>query len=95
MPDETLICRCEEITLGDIKRAVQNGFGTAAIVKKATRAGMGHCQGRTCGPMILEILAALTGKDGAHIGLPLSRAPIKTVPVRTLSESFVTREEMI
>ncbi|WP_022666330.1 NAD(P)/FAD-dependent oxidoreductase [Desulfospira joergensenii] len=82
--DDTIICRCEEITMGRIRRALGDGFETAGILKKATRAGMGLCQGRTCGPMILDILAALTGNEGNEIHPPSSRAPVTPLPIQTL-----------
>lgn len=81
IPDQTLICRCEEITMGEIRKASAQGLDTAQILKKATRAGMGQCQGRICGPMILDLLGGLTGRKGEENGLPQSRAPVKTAPV--------------
>jgi len=81
VPDETLICRCESVTMGDIRRAAANGFETAAILKRATRAGMGHCQGRTCGPMIQDILSALCPGVGVPEAPPVSRAPVKPMPI--------------
>ncbi len=84
--DDTLICRCEEITMGEIRKAVKDGFHTSVILKKATRCGMGHCQGRTCSPMILDILAALTGKSPKQIGMPSARTPVKTAPISAFTK---------
>lgn len=50
VPDETLVCRCECVTAGDIRKAVAEGFRDVNEVKRFTRCGMGQCQGRMCGP---------------------------------------------
>ncbi|MHC3470113.1 FAD-dependent oxidoreductase [Streptomyces sp. 7R007] len=51
--DGTVVCRCEEVTAGAVRRAVRElGAGDARTVKLLTRAGMGWCQGRMCGPAV-------------------------------------------
>lgn len=85
LPDEVPVCRCEEVRLGDIRRAVAAGFDTPAAVKKATRCGMGVCQGSTCKTPLLDVLAALTGKPLAHIALPSVRMPVKPVYLGALA----------
>jgi NAD(P)H-nitrite reductase large subunit len=79
------VCRCEEVNLGDVRRAVAEGFDTPAAVKKATRCGMGICQGSTCKTILLDVLAALTGKPLSHIPLPSVRMPVKPVYLGTLA----------
>lgn len=77
--DETVICRCEDVTMGEIRRAIREGYHTPGGIKKATRTGMGRCQGRTCGPVLYDIISAYTGKPSTEIS-PLSvRPPIKPV----------------
>ena len=99
IPDQTLICRCENITMGTIKAAVQNGFHTVGSIKKSTRSGMGRCQGRICTPIIQEILTALTPKTPETFPATSSRAPVKPVAVRsfldrsTEDESTPTRHK--
>jgi len=83
--DATIICRCEDITMGAIRSWIQEGFTSAPDLKKATRCGMGNCQGRTCAPLIYDILAAysVAGKKGPH---PLSvRTPVKPIPLGDLA----------
>ena len=46
--DNTILCRCEDITKKDIKNAVNNGAKNLNQIKSWTRFGMGPCQGRTC-----------------------------------------------
>lgn len=56
--DDTVVCRCEEVTGGEIRAAVAElGAGDVRTVKLLTRAGMGWCQGRMCEPAV----AGLTG----------------------------------
>ncbi len=85
LPDDVPVCRCEEVTLGDVRRAVAEGFETPAVVKKATRCGMGICQGSTCKTILLDLMAALTGKPFAHFPLPTVRMPIKPIYLGTLA----------
>jgi len=52
-----IVCRCEEVSEGEIVEAIRRGARTVAGVKYRTRAGMGRCQRGFCGPRVLEILA--------------------------------------
>ncbi len=87
IPDDTVICRCEEITMGQIKKSMGQGFHTTIGLKKATRCGMGRCQGRICGPVIFDIITALTSKHPGEIGYSHSRAPVKNVSVSAFLNS--------
>ncbi|MCK5509895.1 MAG: FAD-dependent oxidoreductase [Desulfobacterales bacterium] len=87
IPDEIMICRCEEITMGTIKENIRKGFDTIGSLKKSTRCGMGRCQGRICGPVIFDIITALTQKSPKDIGCSLSRAPVKNVSIKAFLNS--------
>ncbi len=54
-----IICRCEEITEGEILDAIRRPLGARSLdgIKRRTRAQMGRCQGGFCSPRIIEILA--------------------------------------
>ncbi|MER7900320.1 NAD(P)/FAD-dependent oxidoreductase [Streptomyces sp. NPDC096046] len=52
LTDDTVICRCEEVTAGAVREALDLGAGDARTVKLLTRAGMGWCQGRMCGTAV-------------------------------------------
>ena len=89
LPDETIICRCEEVTAGVLRVARDDGAASLAALKKATRAGMGRCQGRMCGATVIRLANA--GKD-ARFGAARDendwaapRAPIKPVPAMALA----------
>ncbi|MFG2485101.1 NAD(P)/FAD-dependent oxidoreductase [Streptomyces virginiae] len=77
--DDAVVCRCEEVPAGRIREAADElGARDARTVKLLTRAGMGWCQGRMCGPAV----AALAGEEPAPDRRPLS-CP---VPLRHLAE---------
>jgi len=83
-PEETVVCRCEDVTLGDIKKAISEGHDTPGAIKKALRVGMGNCQGRTCAPVLYDILSVYTRRPARGIP-PLSvRTPVKPVSISTL-----------
>ncbi|MDD5209065.1 MAG: FAD-dependent oxidoreductase [Elusimicrobiales bacterium] len=53
--DETIICRCERVSLGEIRRAIRAGMRDLNQLKAVTRAGMGACGSKTCSTMLLNI----------------------------------------
>lgn len=84
IPDDTIICRCEDVTMKELKAACERGFSTPGSLKLSVRTGMGNCQGRTCGPIVSDILSVLTGKNPVELG-PLSvRPPVKPVSIHSL-----------
>ena len=86
IPDETMVCRCEEISMGEVRRQLNNGFATMNGIKKATRCGMGNCQGRTCGPILFDMISAFSQRPPADVGCTSARAPIKTVTLGALAK---------
>jgi NADPH-dependent 2,4-dienoyl-CoA reductase/sulfur reductase-like enzyme len=67
--DETVICRCEEVTLGELRTAIGLGADDARSAKLLARPGMGWCQGRMCGHAVSAIIAADGGRSGpSHAG---------------------------
>jgi NADPH-dependent 2,4-dienoyl-CoA reductase/sulfur reductase-like enzyme len=82
--DDVLVCRCEEVTAGQVREAVRQGGSGPNQVKSFTRAGMGPCQGRMCGLTVAEIIAAERGKTVPDIGTARIRFPIKPLTVSEL-----------
>jgi NADPH-dependent 2,4-dienoyl-CoA reductase/sulfur reductase-like enzyme len=80
VPDETIICRCEEISAGDIRTVVDEGHWEINRVKAMCRVGMGRCQGRMCGLATAEIVAHCSGRELQGIGRMRGQAPIKPLP---------------
>lgn len=83
--DETIICRCEEVTAGDIRRYAALGCKGPNQTKSFGRSGMGPCQGRFCGLTVTEILAAETGKTQDAVGSYRIRAPLKPITLAELA----------
>ena len=79
MDDEIIICRCEEVTIGQIKQAIREGAMNVTAVKRRTRAGMGLCQGRTCEKIVMRLLTQELGTPLGKIKPDTTRPPI--VPV--------------
>ncbi|MDR8031567.1 NAD(P)/FAD-dependent oxidoreductase [Burkholderia cenocepacia] len=81
-PDDTIVCRCEEIDAGTLRRCVRDGAATELNRLKAlTRVGMGRCQGRMCGDAAALVLAAETGRPLADVGRLRAQPPVKPFPI--------------
>ncbi|MCI8478733.1 MAG: (2Fe-2S)-binding protein [Oscillospiraceae bacterium] len=85
---DIIICRCEEVTRADVLRAIEAGCHTVASVKRATRAGMGACQGRTCGRLIQQILISQGVLDPASIQGDKARFPTVPCEIQALGGSL-------
>jgi bacterioferritin-associated ferredoxin len=86
MKDEDLIiCRCEEVTRGEIAAAIEAGAETLNEVKRLTRAGMGLCQGRTCRRLVMQIFGEKTGKGSEGIIPTTFRPPVRPLTIETLA----------
>jgi NADPH-dependent 2,4-dienoyl-CoA reductase/sulfur reductase-like enzyme len=84
--DDTVVCRCEEVTGGAIREAVTElGAGDLRTVKLLTRAGMGWCQGRVCGP-------AVAGLSGCEL-TPSRRPFARPVPLGVLARAGKSEED--
>lgn len=85
--DELIVCRCESVKLGQIKSAIRrSGAQTVNQVKKLTRAGMGPCQGRTCGKSVER---ALENEADIPLGTEpyRSRPPVRNITLASLAAS--------
>jgi NAD(P)H-nitrite reductase large subunit len=86
LTDDTVLCRCEEITVGEIRRAISEGATTVSAVRMLTRAGMGRCQGRMCGPSVAEVLAQELGQPVEAVGQATPRPPVVPIPLDGLMD---------
>ena len=77
--DDLIVCRCEEVTKGDVRRAVHDGFQTVTEVRLYLRTGMGLCQGQTCGRLVKGIIERELRAGIPVTGEPLPRAPMRPV----------------
>jgi NADPH-dependent 2,4-dienoyl-CoA reductase/sulfur reductase-like enzyme len=83
----TIVCRCEGVTLGQVERALCAELGDVGAVKRVTRAGMGPCQGRYCGPVIAEMAAISTGRALHEFSGFAPSPPIKPVEIGALIDA--------
>jgi NAD(P)H-nitrite reductase large subunit len=83
IPQETLVCRCEDVTRAEIERAIAAGVHEVNQLKAWTRCGMGPCQGRMCGETVAALVAAAAGSRAAA-GFWTGRAPLRPVPLDVL-----------
>jgi NADPH-dependent 2,4-dienoyl-CoA reductase/sulfur reductase-like enzyme len=77
--DSVIICRCEEVSRGEIAAAIAEGCMGPNQLKAFTRCGMGPCQGRLCGHTVSETFADLTQRPVSEVGYFRIRMPIKPV----------------
>jgi NADPH-dependent 2,4-dienoyl-CoA reductase/sulfur reductase-like enzyme len=88
LPDEAIVCRCEAITAGELRRVVCDmGAQEANRAKAFSRVGMGRCQGRYCGHAGAEVIAHAAGVPVEQVGRLRGQAPIKPL-------SMAVREEV-
>ena len=83
--DERIICRCEEITLGEIRKAIRDGATDPDAVKRMTRAGAGLCQNKTCYNLVVNIIQMETGIPLSQLKPFTSRPPVRPIPVKCWS----------
>ena len=83
--DDVLVCRCEEVSVGEIKAAIRDGARDVTGVKRRTRAGMGLCQGRTCEKMVQAIIRQELGSAPEEIGKSTNRPPVRPVTFGSLA----------
>ena len=84
--DDLLVCRCEEVTKGQIRKAVHEGIFTLEEMRRYLRSGMGLCQGQTCGKLVKTIIASELKVSPAEVVPASSRAPMRPIEMCILAE---------
>ena len=85
-PDnDTLVCRCEEITAGQIRAAVEKGHDDSNQVKYLSRCGMGPCQGRQCANAVAHIVADAGGQAVSESSHFRGRPPVTPLTLGQLA----------
>lgn len=82
--DDLIICRCEEITKGEIRKAVHDGMMNLTEIKRYLRTGMGLCQGQTCSKLVRGIVAKELGISPAELDFSTARAPARPIEMTVL-----------
>lgn len=86
MEERTIVCRCSDVTLEEIRKLIKQGYSSLDEIKRISRAGMGPCQGKTCSQIILKEIALATGKDISELELCTSRPPVKAIKLKSFAE---------
>jgi len=81
---ETIFCRCEEVTAGEVLDVIDDGCLSIADIKRRTRLGMGPCQGRYCSPVLQHVIANKSGKPIENHSGFAPRVPLKPIAITDL-----------
>jgi NAD(P)H-nitrite reductase len=87
--DDMIICRCEEITKGEIRKAVHDGMFTITEIRRYLRTGMGLCQGQTCGKLVKGIVARELKISPLELETAVSRAPMRPIEMEVFGNEQV------
>lgn len=81
----TLVCRCEDRSLADLRSGYEAGACDPNALKSLTRCGMGPCQGRQCGPMVSKLLSTWRGTPLGEVGYYRLRSPQRLLSLEEFS----------
>jgi bacterioferritin-associated ferredoxin len=84
---KVILCRCEDVTLADVQRAVKLGYGDLEEVKRYTGFGTGPCQGKECLREVACAVARAAGRDPATLTPFTSRPPLVPTPLGVLADA--------
>ena len=86
--NNTLLCRCEDLTRETILKCIEDGYCTIDEIKRVTRAGMGPCQGRTCRMLIAQELSNYYGIPMEEVLMTTFRPPVKPISMGALADAY-------
>jgi len=84
--DDVIVCRCEEVTKAEIEKAIANGCHDLDAVKRATRAGMGMCQSKTCSSVISRMISQQAGVPANEVKPFTKRSPLRPISADVLAD---------
>jgi thioredoxin reductase len=90
--DEAIVCRCEELTAGELKKAIVAGCLSLDGLKSQARPGMGMCQGRMCGPAVAELIAQACGLPMERLDPYHAQFPLFPITLRELIDMSIPPE---
>ncbi|MCL2152028.1 MAG: (2Fe-2S)-binding protein [Oscillospiraceae bacterium] len=92
---ESMICRCEDVTREMILACMADGYKTADEIKRATRAGMGPCQGRACRHLIASELSRVFNIPIEEVLTPTFRPPTKSISLGALADAYTDSDSAL
>jgi glycine/D-amino acid oxidase-like deaminating enzyme len=81
--EDTILCRCENVTSGNIDSILKDGYEDLSSIKRLSRAGMGRCQGRYCANMLLKKIKNINPEAITHETFA-PQIPIKPFPIHLM-----------
>ncbi|MEF2845987.1 MAG: (2Fe-2S)-binding protein [Eggerthellaceae bacterium] len=87
--DDLIVCRCEEVTKGDIRQAVHQGLYRFPEIRRFERCGMGLCQGRTCTKLIQSIVSKELQLSYEELRHPAARSPQRPLQMQELGNEKI------
>lgn len=93
--DDLIVCRCEEVSQGEIRQAIHEGMFTLTEIKRFIRPGMGPCQGQRCQPLVRRILAKELGISPDSLETPTSRPPVRPTRMQVLADEIISTEKKL
>ena len=90
MSNESIVCRCSDLDINEIRALIAKGYTSVDEIKRIARLGMGPCQGRTCTPIVLQELARATGKNIADLNPGTYRPPVKAIKMGAIVDYAAT-----
>ncbi|MTI70469.1 MAG: (2Fe-2S)-binding protein [Firmicutes bacterium] len=91
--DETIICRCSDVTKEDIRKVINEGFTTFEEIKRILRVGMGPCQGRTCTLLVLKEISDITKIPIKDLMPATFRPPVKGIKLGLIKDGRLEDEK--
>ena len=92
MEENIILCRCSDISLKEIHDLIDQGYQTFEEIKRIKRAGMGPCQGRTCGQLIMNEIAKKTGKNVKDLEFQTYRPPVLGIELNKIASGGVEND---
>ncbi len=86
MENKTIVCRCSDVTLEEIRLEIKKGYHTLEEIKRVIRVGMGPCQGRTCTPIVLREISSITGVPIDKLSSGRNRPPVNAVSLGAIAK---------
>ncbi|QVL37608.1 (2Fe-2S)-binding protein [Aminirod propionatiphilus] len=86
MEKEIVVCRCEEVTMEEIRKWIDRGYDSFDELKRVLRVGMGPCQGRGCRDIILKEIARARNVPVSEVDPGTFRPPAKPIKLGILAE---------
>jgi bacterioferritin-associated ferredoxin len=89
----TVVCRCEDVTLEEIRACIKGGVTDLETLKRLLRVSMGRCQGKTCLSIVIREISLATGVPISEILPTTYRPPTVGIPLGDLAKGEVLKDE--